>query len=114
VSNAVLGTRPFTIHFINMNPTQPPVGKTTFEDYKALHQREERIATLLAAFLGLAATVWINLLMNVHQGNAATVAFILFGIPTYGLCMALFKALLTIRYRQKYGRQVEASAARTA
>ncbi len=77
----------------------------TYDDFKVVNQRSERIISLLAAFLGLTLTVWANMLMGVRQGPLATVLFFVVGIPTYSLCMGAYNLYLLTQYRRKYIRQ---------
>lgn len=39
--------------------------------------------TFLVAMIGLGVTLWVNALLGIQKGDAATVSFLLVGVPTY-------------------------------
>jgi|GEM_PF-4317862 len=53
------------------------------------HSKERGLLfTFLLAMIGLGVTLWVNALLGIQKGDAATVSFLLVGVPTYyGLAM---------------------------
>jgi len=85
--------RNFIVH--PMNSPQPATSEV---------RKRPATITLLAAFAGLAATIWVNFLLGFEKGDGATVVFLLVGVPTYYLASLAYdvrKAVRELRVEQK-------------
>ncbi|MCY7353364.1 MAG: hypothetical protein LH606_22350 [Cytophagaceae bacterium] len=63
------------------------------------NSRSEQVATIFAAFLGLGVTAWVITVLGVKQGDSATAAYFLIGIPTYKLGVIGFHLVNAFRLR---------------